>query len=408
METYRYQAVDRIGKVITGTMEDGDEKAIIDRLQEMGLFPMDVKREVAEEPRLTIIRPVRIITKRRIRLKDVMTFTQQLGALLEAGLPLDRSLSILSEVTEKDSMKEVIRDVLSNIRGGSSLSDSLAKHPKVFPPLYTNMVKAGEAGGVLESVIARLADYLESSQRLKEEVRSALIYPALLTFVGGGAVAFLLTFVVPRFTQIFKEMGQNLPLPTVILLSVSNGIRGYWWLLLSFILTVFFGLRSYIKTEKGRAWWDAIVLKLPLFGPLVQKISISRFARTLGTLLSSGVPILQALSIVKDNIGNEVIARNTATIREDVKRGKGIAGPLKNSGVFPPLSVHMMVVGEETGSLDEMLIKVADRYDTETRTAVRRMISLLEPGMILFMGLVVGFIVVAILLAIFSVNEMAF
>lgn len=408
METYRYQAVDRIGKVVTGTMEDGDEKAIIDRLQEMGLFPMDVKRVVAEEPRLTIIRPVRIITGRRIRLKDVMTFTQQLGALIEAGLPLDRSLSILSEVTEKDSMKKVIRDVLSNIRGGSSLSDSLAKHPKVFPPLYTNMVKAGEAGGVLESVIARLADYLESSQRLKEEVRSALIYPALLTFVGGGAVAFLLTFVVPRFTQIFKEMGQNLPLPTVILLSVSNGIRGYWWLILSFILTVFFGLRSYIKTEKGRAWWDAIVLKFPLFGPLVQKISISRFARTLGTLLSSGVPILQALSIVKDSIGNEVIARSTATIREDVKRGKGIAGPLKNSGVFPPLSVHMMVVGEETGRLDEMLIKVADRYDTETRIAVRRMISLLEPGMILFMGLVVGFIVVAILLAIFSVNEMPF
>lgn len=405
METYQYQAADRTGKIVTGTMEDTDERAIIDRLQEMGLFPMEVKRqEIGSE----LVKPVKIIIGKSIRLKDVMTFTQQLGALLEAGLPLDRSLAILSEVTERDRMKEVIKNVLSDIRGGNALSDSLARHPKVFPPLYTNMVKAGEAGGVLESVIARLADYLENSQRLKEEIRSALIYPSLLTFVGGGAVIFLLTFVVPRFTLIFREMGQNLPVPTRILLSLSNGIRDYWWLILGLVLIIFFGLRSYRKTEAGRSWWDAWILRLPLFGPLLQKIAISRFARTLGTLLRSGVPILQALSIVKDSIGNEVIAKSTVTIREEVKRGKGIARPLRDSGVFPPLSVHMMVVGEETGNLDEMLIKVADRYDTETRIAVRRMISLLEPGMILFMGLVVGFIVVAILLAIFSVNEMPF
>jgi len=405
METYQYQAVDRTGKIVTGTMEDNDERAIIDRLQEMGLFPMEVKREAIESG---LVKPIRIRIGQGIRVKDIMTFTQQLGALLEAGLTLDRSLSILSEVAEKDRMKEVIKNVLSGIQGGASLSDSLAKHPKVFPPIYINMVKAGEAGGILESVIGRLADYLENSQRLKEEIRSALIYPSILTFVGGGAVIFLLTFVVPRFTQIFREMGQNLPLPTRILLFLSNGIRDYWWLLLGIILMISFGLRGYIKTEVGRSWWDRLVLRLPLFGPLLQKIAISRFSRTLGTLLRSGVPILQALSIVKDSIGNEVIAKSTAMIREEVKRGKGIARPLKDSGVFPPLSVHMMVVGEETGNLDEMLIKVADRYDIETRIAVRRMISLLEPGMILFMGLVVGFIVVAILLAIFSVNEIPF
>jgi len=405
METYQYQAVDRTGKIVTGTMEDNDERAIIDRLQEMGLFPMEVKREAIESG---LVKPIRIRIGQGIRVKDIMTFTQQLGALLEAGLTLDRSLSILSEVAEKDRMKEVIKNVLSGIQGGASLSDSLAKHPKVFPPIYINMVKAGEAGGILESVIGRLADYLENSQRLKEEIRSALIYPSILTFVGGGAVIFLLTFVVPRFTQIFREMGQNLPLPTRILLFLSNGIRDYWWLLLGIVLMISFGLRGYIKTEVGRSWWDRLVLRLPLFGPLLQKIAISRFSRTLGTLLRSGVPILQALSIVKDSIGNEVIAKSTAMIREEVKRGKGIARPLKDSGVFPPLSVHMMVVGEETGNLDEMLIKVADRYDIETRIAVRRMISLLEPGMILFMGLVVGFIVVAILLAIFSVNEIPF
>jgi general secretion pathway protein F len=406
MEIYQYQATDRTGKIITGTMEDSDERAIIDRLQEMGLFPMSVKRQAVEGSQL--IKPVKLTIGRRIRQKEVMTFTQQLGALLDAGLPLDKSLRILSEVSEKDSMKEIIKDVLLNIQGGGSLSDSLAKHPKAFPPVYTNMVKAGETGGVLEPVISRLSDYLENSQRLREDIRSALIYPALLTFVGGGSVAFLLSFVVPRFTQIFKEMGQNLPVPTLLLLSLSNGMKQYWWLLLGLILIIFFGLRSYIKTEAGRSWWDASVLKLPLFGQLVQKVAISRFARTLGTLLNSGVPILQALSIVKDSIGNDVIARSTAIIREEVKRGKGIAKPLKDSGVFPPLSIHMMVVGEETGRLDEMLIKVADRYDSETRIAVKRMISLLEPAMILFMGLVVGFIVVAILLAIFSVNEMPF
>lgn len=405
MEIYEYQAVDRTGEIVVGTMEDGDERAVINRLQDMGLFPMEVRRPT-EKKRLSLEIPIRI--GRRIKLKDVMTFTHQLGALLDAGLPLDRSLAILSEVSEKDAMKEVIRDALHRIQGGSSLSDSLAKYPKVFPPLYTNMVKAGEAGGILESVISRLADYLENSQRLREEVRSALIYPALLTLVGGGAVVFLLTFVVPKFTQIFKDMGENIPLPTMALLFVSNGIRQYWWLLVGLIIILSLLFRGYIKTEAGRSQWDAWTLKLPLFGPLVRKITVSRFARTLGTLLRSGVPILQALNIVKDSIGNDAVARNTVTIREEVKRGKGVAHPLKDSGVFPPLSVHMMVVGEETGKLDEMLIKVADRYDIETRIAVKRLISLLEPAMILFMGLVVGFIVVAILLAIFSVNEMPF
>lgn len=406
MENYYYQASDRTGKIVTGTMEDNNERAIIDRLQDMGLYPMRVSKQAVEESGL--VKPIRISLGRKIRLKDVMTFTQQLGALLEAGLPLDRSLSILSDITEKSGMKEIIRDILLDIQKGNTISDSLARHQKVFPPIYTNMVKAGEAGGVLEPVIARLAEYLENSQRIMEEVRSALIYPAILTFVGGGAVAFLLTFVVPRFTQIFKEMGQNLPVPTVILLSISNGLRGYWWLFLGIIVIVFFGLKNFIKSEAGRSWWDASLLRIPLFGDLLQKTAVSSFARTLGTLLNSGVPILQALNIVKESIGNNVIAKGVATIREDVKRGKGIAKPLRDSGVFPPLAVHMMVVGEETGKLDEMLIKVADRYDSETRIAIKRLLSLLEPGMILFMGLIIGFIIVAILLAIFSVNEIPF
>ncbi len=406
MESYYYQASDRTGKIVTGTMEDNNESAIIDRLQDMGLYPMRVSKQAVEESGL--VKPIRISLGRKVRLKDVMTFTQQLGALLEAGLPLDRSLSILTDVTEKTGMKEIIRDILSNIQKGNSISDSLARHQKVFPPIYTNMVKAGEAGGVLEPIIARLAEYLENSQRIKEEIRSALIYPAILTFVGGGAVTFLLTFVIPKFTQIFKEMGQNLPVPTVILLSISNGLRGYWWLLLGIIIITVLGLVKFLKTEAGRSWWDASLLKVPLLGDLVQKTAVSRFARTLGTLLNSGVPILQALNIVKESIGNNVIANGVSTIREDVKRGKGIAKPLKDSGVFPPLAVHMMVVGEETGKLDEMLIKVADRYDSETRIAIKRLLSLLEPGMILFMGLLVGFIIVAILLAIFSVNEMPF
>ncbi|MDH4028629.1 MAG: type II secretion system F family protein, partial [Nitrospirota bacterium] len=336
------------------------------------------------------------------------TFTYQLGVLLDAGFALEKSLSILSDLTEKKKLKDMLKDILAQIRGGKSFSDALSRFPDSFPLFYVNMIKAGEAGGFLEDTISRLAVYLENSQGLKEEVRSALIYPLFLVVVGGAAVVVLLTFVVPKFTQIFSDMGEALPLPTVILLAISNGLIRYWWLIILLSAAVFFSVKRYIKSEKGRKAWDSLKFSVPVFGNLYKEVAVSRFSRTLGTLLKSGVPILNAFQIVKGTLGSDRISDIISSVREGARKGKGISESLKKSDIFPPIAVHMVTVGEETGRLDEMLIKIADRFDIEVRTSVKRMLSLLEPALILLMGLVVGFIVIAMLLAIFSINELPF
>ncbi|MCK5427775.1 MAG: type II secretion system F family protein, partial [Thermodesulfovibrionia bacterium] len=309
---------------------------------------------------------------------------------------------------EKKTLKNLIKEIFSQIRSGKSFSESLSKFPSVFPLFYVNMVKAGEAGGFLEDTISKMAVYLENSQALKEDTRSALIYPVVLSIIGGAAVVFLLTFVVPKFTMIFSDMGDALPLPTIMLLTVSNALINFWWVILLFLIGVFLVLRHFLKSEKGRYWWDRMKFKLPLFGKLYREAAVSRFARTFATLLESGVPILNALQIVKGTLGSEKIADLISSVREAVKKGRGISEPLRNSDIFPPIAVHMVTVGEETGRLDEMLFKIADRFDIEVRTTVKRMLSLLEPAMILLMGIIVGFIVVAMLMAIFSINELPF
>jgi general secretion pathway protein F len=270
------------------------------------------------------------------------------------------------------------------------------------------MIRAGEAGGFLEDTVSRLATYLENVQGLKEEVRSALIYPLILSVVGGAAVVILLTFVVPKFAQIFADMGETLPLPTVILLTVSNILIKYWWMMLLFIVGVYFSIKHYLKTESGRRTWDKMKFKIPVFGKLFKETAVSRFARTLGTLLGSGVPLLNAFQIVKGTLESEKIAEIISSVRESARKGKGISEPLKKSDIFPPLAVHMVTVGEETGRLDEMLIKVADRFDIEIKTTIKRLLSLLEPALILVMAIIVGFIVISMLLAIFSISELPF
>ncbi|MEW6740391.1 MAG: type II secretion system F family protein [Nitrospirota bacterium] len=344
----------------------------------------------------------------KVREKDIMTFTCQLGVLLEAGFTIDKGLLILLELTEKRAMREVIKELLSSIRGGKSLSAALSKFPLIFPDLYINMIKAGETGGFLEDAILRLANHLEDSQRLREDMHSALIYPILLGIIGGVAIAVLLIFVVPRFTMIFSDMGQALPLPTLILLSISSGIKYYWWLILSILLGCFLLLRYYLRSAAGRRYWDTLRFRLPLFGRLYRQAAVSRFARTLGTLLQSGVPILHALQAVEGTLGSDRMAQMISSVRESVRKGKRISGPLKDSDIFPPIAIHMVTIGEEAGKLDEMLLKIAEQFDSEVRITVKRLLSLLEPGMILFMGLIVGFIVIAILMAIFSLNELPF
>jgi len=405
MDTYYYEATTREGDIVTGNIDVANERLAVDRIQEMGYFPIKISKKVEHE---NILNRFFSSIHGRTNDKDIIMFTYQLGVLLDAGFALDRSLSILSELSEKKKFGALINDILSQVRSGKSFSDSLSKFPSVFPLFYVNMIRAGEAGGFLEDTIARMAVYLENAQGLKEEVRSALVYPLVLALTGGAAVIVLLTFVVPQFTKIFADMGENLPLATVVLLAVSNGLVKYWWVFLMVLSGAFYTGRRYLLSENGRRSWDRRKFELPIFGKLYKEISVSRFARTLGTLLGSGVPILSALQIVRGTLGSDRISDIIASVRESVRKGRGLSEPLKNSDIFPPIAVHMVTVGEETGRLDEMLIKIADRFDLEVRTTVKRMLSLLEPLLILVMGIIVGFIVIAMLVAIFSINELPF
>ena len=406
MPEFSYKATDRMGKIVEGLMEAPEEKAVINKLQNLGYIPIKIgapskSRSFSLEIDITAF-------FKRIYSRDVMTFTQQLSTLLSAGLPLDKSLFIVAELTEKGEVQKVVRDVLASIQGGSSFADALVKHPKVFSKLYINMVRAGEAGGVLELVLERLVSFLESSQELKDYITSSMLYPVLLTGVCGIAIVILLTFVIPRFSTMFEEVGKGIPASAQFLMGLSAFIKGYWWVILGVVAGIVVSVKKYLATEKGRLKWDGLKLKLIVVKALVQKIEVARFARTLGTLIKSGVPILSALNIVKETIGNVIIAGSLVGIHEGVKEGEGISKPLKNANTFPPLAIHMITVGEETGKLDEMLLKVADTYEQDVRNTVKRFISLLEPALIFFMAMVVGAIVITMLLAIISVNDISF
>ncbi|MBI3988661.1 MAG: type II secretion system F family protein [candidate division NC10 bacterium] len=404
MPTFKYTATDQKAQVIRGAMEANDERAVIGWLQSRGYYPLRVERPGVQE----VKRPGLLSSLRGIRSDEVLSFTQQLATLLEAGLELDRSLGILVDLTRNPRLQKILRDVLRDVQGGVSFADSLARHPKVFSRLFVNMVKAGEAGSALEPILGRLVAFLEGIKEVKDFIISALIYPLLLTSVGGVAVIVLLTFVLPRFAKILESSGAALPLPTQILLTISGFISGYWWLLVGLVVVGLAAWQGYVQTEPGRRAWDAMKLRLPILGPLIQEVEVSRFARTLGTLLGSGVPILRALSIVKEVVGNRAIAEAILSLYEGVKKGEGMAAPMKASQTFPPLAVHMTVVGEETGRLEEMLLKVAEAYEQRVRTAVKRLIAIFEPLMILLLGGVVAFIVLAMLLAIFSISEVPF
>jgi general secretion pathway protein F len=397
MPIFSYRATTREGEILEGFIEATDENVVIEKLKSKGTIPLKVSAPKEDK-------------KKRLSLKsskgDLLTFTAELSALLSAGLPLDRSLNILSEILESKEMKEVVLSVLKSIREGSSFSDAIQKHPKLFSRIYVSMVRAGEAGGVLNVVLEELNEFLESAKELKEHVVSSMIYPAILIVTGGISIMVLLTYVLPKFTTIFAELGATLPLPTQILLTVSNALKSYWWLFASFVIAGWIGLKGYIKSDEGRYRWDAF--KLKMMGDVIRKLETARFCRTMGTLLKSGVPLLQALNNAKDVIGNQVIASAINSVSKGIKEGKGISFPLAAANVLPPLALSMIKVGEETGQLDVMLMKVATIYEKSLRLAVKRFVGLLEPAMILGMGLVIGFIVVSMLMAIFSITEMPF
>ncbi len=398
MAVFSYRASTMAGQTVEGVIEAVDEKAAVERLRDTGVIPLKVAA------------PGQSASRRRLGFRrsgnDLLTFTTELSVLLGAGLPLDRSLNILSGLAETREMKEMVEAILKSIREGSSFSEALQRLPKAFPRLYVNMVRAGETGGVLDVVLDKLNEFLESTKELKDHVASAMIYPSILTATGVLSIIILLTFVLPKFSVMFAELGGAIPPSTRALLAVSTGLREYWWAAASVLCVLAFCARSYVHSSRGGYQWDR--LKLRLAGDLVRKLETARFCRTLGTLLRSGVSFLQALNNSRDVISNRVMASGLDAVAKGAKEGKGIAGPLAESGVFPPLALSMIKVGEETGQLEAMLIKVAVVYEKTLREAVKRLISLLEPAMILGMGLVIGFIIVSMLMAVFSISDVPF
>ncbi|MBP7526693.1 MAG: type II secretion system F family protein [Syntrophorhabdaceae bacterium] len=397
MAVYSYTAATLDGTIIEGVVEASDETVALERVKLTGVIPVKITM-----PRASLGK----VLRDRSPKGDLLTFTTEISALIGAGLPIDRSLNILAEISEGKAMKDIVQSVLKDIRGGSSFSEALQRHPKVFTKLYVSMVRAGETGGVLDIVLDKLGEFLETAKELKDSVFSAMVYPVILAVTGGISIVILLTFVIPRFSVIFRELGEALPLSTQVILGMSNALRSWWWVVFPLIAAGLFAFASYIRTEKGTYMWDK--MKLRFVGDVVKKLETARFCRTLGTLIRSGVPFLQALQNSKDVIGNRIVAESIGAVTKNVREGKGVAGPLMDAGVFPQLALSMIKVGEETGQLDTMLLKVAATYEKGLKEAVKRFMGLLEPAIILFMGLVIAFIVISMLVAVFSILGLPF
>ena len=405
MAFFQYRAADHGGKIVEGVMEADAEQSVISRLHDMGCVPL---RIVVPGDRALAGSPQRLplFSKRKVSQQQLLQFTQELSTLLAAGLPIDRSLSILGGLVEGEEFGKTLRTVLEAVRAGKSLAASMGEHSEVFPKLYVNMIRAGEAGGILESVLRYLAAYLEGTLALKEDVKSALIYPMILATAAGASLIVLFLYVIPRFSAIFKDVGKALPWITRIVIDFSQALTQYGWIILLLVIVGIVGGVYYWRTPEGRAEWDRVCLHAWLLGDLMRKFETARFARTLSALLKGGVPLLEALGTVQGVVGNRLLSRAISQVQVRVREGKGMARPLSESGLFPPLALNMIAVGEETGKLEGMLAEVAGFYDQEVKRTTKRLTSLLEPILILGMGLVIGIVVISMLLAIFSINDL--
>lgn len=399
--SYYFRAVASDGKLRTGVVHGETEKWVANELRRQGLTPVYVG--VEEKKSLDLKLPAFRGGHRR----DVLYFTQELSTLLNAGVPVDRALSITSELTERATFKSVVQDVIRVLKGGKSLADSLATKPAYFSELYINMVRAGEASGSLAAVFERLAQFERTRDDLRNYIVSSMVYPALLFVVGTISVIFLLTFVVPRFAQVFQDSHMKIPLPTKIMLESSAVIKKYGWMAATVLVVSIAAMNGFIRTVSGRLWWDTFRLKIPVLGIALRKSEVARFARAMSTLVSNSVPLVQSIAIAGATLNNKRISGSLQTVAQGVKRGEGIAGPLRKAGQFPPLAAHLLAVGEETGRLDSMFARMAEIYEEETRTAIRRFTALFEPLIILVMGIVVGALILSMLLAITSMNEVA-
>ncbi|MFN7139263.1 MAG: anti-CBASS protein Acb1 family protein, partial [Limisphaerales bacterium] len=418
MPRFTYVAMDSRGKETKGTLEVANQNEAIGRIKEMGYFPTKVVEEKAKagggkgpvakgkgkgggmNMNINIKIPG---LGGRVKPKVLTVFTRQLATLVEAGLPLLRGLRVLEKQERNPTLKQIIGQIGTSIEGGSTFSEGLAQHPKVFNRLYINMVKAGEMGGVLEVVLKRLAEFMEKAQKIKGKVVAAMFYPAAVVTVAVAIMAILMIFVVPKFREIFDGIGQDLHPFTQFVLRTSEIIKDHSLMTLIGLISVFVIFKVFVSTKFGRKLFDRFKLKMPVLGPVISKVAISRFTRTFGTLVSSGVPILQSLTIVKETSGNVIVGEAVAAVHESVKEGETITAPLEASKVFPPMVISMVDVGEQTGALPEMLMKIADNYDDEVDNAVAAMTSLLEPIMIVFLALIVGSIVIALFLPLIQI-----
>lgn len=405
MPLYRYKAVTPAGEAQEGEMESLGQSAVVERLQGMGLIPIRVEEAAAGAD--GVEKGQGLFRKKRISQDDIATFTREVATLLKAGLPLDRALEIMVGLSPNEKVRQLLAQVREDVRGGAALSAAMEAQTGVFSRFYLNMIRAGEAGGALDVVLQRLSEFMERSRELRETVKSALIYPAILVGVAVLSVAVLLVWVVPQFSQMFEESGKALPLPTQIVIAAGDAVQHYWWAMILTAIGIYSWFTRQLQQPETRYKWDKRFLALPLVGDLVGKLEVARFSRTLGTLIGNGVTLLAALSIVKETLSNTVMSEGLGTVAAQLKEGKGLGKPLMETELFPRLAVHMVMVGEETGKLQEMLIRVADIYDREVQTAVKRMLALMEPVLILGLGLVIGGIIMSVLVAILSVNDLA-
>lgn len=417
MAKFRFKAVDSQGKEVMSTVEADSQSAAIEKIRAMKLTPKAIGQVKESEGATPAPAPKAKKSKLsgeikapkflrpKVKTKDLMVFTRQLATLVDAGLPLTRGLRVLHRQCTNETLKEALAGMLETVETGNTFSESLANYPKLFNHLYVNMVRAGEAGGVLETVLNRLAEFMEKAEKIRNKVKGAMTYPIVVLCAALGIVVFLMIAVIPKFQQIFNDLmgGEGMPAITQFVIGLSEWVQHYWLFLGAAIVALVIGYKIFVKTPPGSYLRDVMALRMPAVGQLTQKTIVARITRTLGTLLSSGVPVLQALSIVKDTTGNQVVANALQSVHDSVKEGEGMTAPLGASGVFPAMVVSMVEVGEETGALPEMLIRVANTYDDEVDNAVGAMTSVIEPVMIIFLAVVVGGIVIAMFMPLISI-----
>jgi type IV pilus assembly protein PilC len=397
-DTYSYKVRDRGGKQATGTLVADSQALASARLREMGLTPISIDKQGSGGMKMEInLRPG------HVKRKELAVVARQFATMVNSGLPILRALAILGDQTESKELAKVLTQVRGDVEQGNSLSAAMVKFPKAFNELFIAMVKAGEAGGVLDTVLLKLADNIEKDVSLRRRIKSAMTYPVVVVCMVSLIMSAMMLFVVPQFKDIYKQLGGKLPLPTLVLIAISDAMKHYWYMFIGALFGAYFGLKRYRKTEPGRVRTDKILLRIPVFGPLFHKTALSRFSSTLAMLLSAGVPILQALDIVAETVNNRVISAAVADVQDSVREGESIAKPLAKHAVFPPMVVQMLSVGEETGGVDTMLTKVAEFYDDEVTATVDALTSLIEPLLIAFVGAAVGAAVIALYMPMFNV-----